>query len=75
MTYSYDDYLAKCVEDFENSGCDGEPKIIRVEKEYEGRDADGNIETSDSYTYNCEECDCEDCEHYYEFHEKEEEGE
>ena len=69
--WSYDDYLAQCVEDWENSFCDGEPKVIGVEKEYEFTDDDGNIVASDSYIYSCEECDCTECEHYYRFHPEE----
>ena len=70
---SYDAYLAKCVEDYYDSFCDGEPKVIGVEKEYEGRDEDGNIEYSESYTYSCEECDNRECEHWKEYHEDEDE--
>ena len=65
--YSYDDYLAKCVDDYMNSFCDGEPKVIGAEKEYEGYDENGRIEYSTNYTYSCEECDCEDCEHWAEY--------
>lgn len=68
MNYSYDDYLAQRVEDYMNSFCDGEPKVIAVNKEYEFTNEDGSIETSDSYTYSCEECDNKECEHWHEFH-------
>lgn len=40
-----------------------EPKIIRAEKAYE---PDGY---SMEYTYNCEECDNEECEHWKEHNE------
>lgn len=63
MSYSYDDYLAQRVEDWENSFCDGEPKVIGKELEYEGPN-----EYSTNYIYNCEECDNKECENWHKFH-------
>lgn len=42
----------------DRAGCTCEPKIIRAEKQYE---PDGY---SMDYTYNCEECDYEECEYW-----------
>ena len=48
--------------------CVGEPAVINSYEEYEGKDENGNIETSTVYVYNCEECDNDNCEHWKEFH-------
>ena len=69
----YDSWLLQQADDFMSSGCEGEPEIIHSEKIYEGTDEDGNIEYSWDHTYNCEECDERDCEHWAEFHDEEEE--
>lgn len=45
----------------ENAGCTCEPKIIKAEKAYE---PDGY---SMEYTYNCDYCDCEECEYWEEY--------
>lgn len=47
--------------------CEGEPSIVATEKEYEGRDAEGNIEYSINYIYNCHECDNSDCQYWSEY--------
>lgn len=47
--------------------CEGEPKIIGIEKEYEFTNDDGSFETSDSYIYNCHECDNKECEYWKEY--------
>lgn len=65
MTFRYDEYLARQIELY-TEPC--EPKVIRVDKEYEGTNYDGSIEYSEDPIYNCEECDQIDCEHYKEFH-------
>ena len=45
----------------DNAGCTCEPTIIRAEKAYE---PDGY---SMEYTYNCEECDFDECEYWKEY--------
>lgn len=62
----YDDHgYARAAAEYERmldeGGCTCEPKIISAEKEYE---PDGY---SMSYTYNCEECDNEECEYWSEY--------
>ena len=51
-----------------NAFCDGEPEVIDSYQEYEGKDENGNIETSTVFVYNCEDCDNDNCEHWKEFH-------
>lgn len=65
-TPSYDDYLARCAEEY-NKECT--PEVIRVHKEYEGRNEDGTIEYSTSGEYNCQECDNDECEHWKDYNE------
>lgn len=67
MEYSYDQYLANSVRYYEEQFCYGEPKVIGVTKEYEFTNEDGSIETSDDYTYSCEECDNKECEHWHKY--------
>lgn len=64
MVQGYDNWLLRQADDYMNSFCDGEPKIIRAEKAYE---PDGY---SMEYTYNCDECDNEECEHWKEHNER-----
>ena len=64
MNYSYDDYLAEQIRIY-TEPC--EPKVIKIEKEYEGCDSEGNIEFSNNPIYNCEECDNLECEYYKDF--------
>lgn len=68
MGYSYDQYLADITNYYESTFCYGEPKVIAVTKEYEFTNDDGTVETSDDYTYSCEECECKDCDHWHKFH-------
>ena len=68
MVVGYDAWLLKQADDYMESFCDGEPKVIVAEQVYEDRDADGNIEYSMDYTYSCEECEETDCEHWKDFH-------
>ena len=59
--WNYDSWLLEQADRHMSSDfCEGEPKIIRAEKEYE---PDGY---SMNYIYNCEECDCEECEYWKE---------
>ena len=58
---SYDDYLAQEVENYENSLCYGEPKVVDFEKQYE---PDGY---SIDYIYNCQFCKCSDCKHWKDY--------
>ena len=73
MVQGYDSLLLLQADRYMESFCEGEPKITGAYKEFEGYDEDGNIETSTSYTYNCEDCDETDCEHWKDFHEVEDE--
>lgn len=62
----YDDHgYAKAAAEYERArerACEPcEPKIIRAEKEYE---PDG---CSTNYVYNCDECDCKECEHHRDY--------
>lgn len=65
MVRGYDSWLLQQADNYMNSFCEGEPKVISAEKEYE---PDGY---SMSYTYNCEDCDERDCEHWKDYHEEE----
>lgn len=67
----HDSYLQSQADKYYGGDCDGEPQIVDCEREFEGYDEDGNIEFSESYTYSCEECDCDECEHWKDFHERE----
>lgn len=60
MVAGYDSWLLKQADEYMNNFCEGEPKIIRAEKAYE---PDGY---SMEYTYNCDECDNEECEYWKE---------
>lgn len=71
MVAGYDAWLLKQADDYMESFCDGEPKVIGAYKEYEGTNEDGSIEYSTSYEYSCSECDETDCEHWKDFHEDE----
>ena len=71
MVQGYDSWLYQQADNYMESFCDGEPKVIGAEQEFEGYDDDGGVLTSTSYTYSCEECEEKDCEHWKEFHEKE----
>lgn len=56
----YDDWIHKQVQkQMERDYCT--PKIIDVEREFEGYDSDGVMETSLNYIYNCDECDNMEC--------------
>lgn len=59
------DNYARAAQEYEmarDRACEScEPKIIRAEKQYE---PDGY---SLDYTYNCEECDYEECEYWKEY--------
>lgn len=56
----FDNY-SRCEAEYErnrdDAGCSCEPQIIKAERAYE---PDGY---SMEYTYNCEGCDCTDCEY------------
>ena len=66
---TYDSWLLQQAEEYmSNSFCDGEPEVIDSYQEYEGKDENGNIETSTVYVYNCEDRDNDNCEHWKEFH-------
>ena len=65
---AYDNWLAQQVDRYMEGFCDGEPAVINSYEEYEGKDENGNIETSTVYVYNCEDCDNDICEHWKEFH-------
>lgn len=54
----YDTFLLNQA-DMYNSSC--EPTVVRVEKEYEGRDYDGTPCFSETHVINCEECDEKEC--------------
>ena len=72
MVQGYDSWLLQQADNYMNSFCEGEPKVIDAEKEFEGYDEDGNVEYSMSYTYSCQECDETNCEYWKEFHDVEE---
>lgn len=56
----FDEWMHKQVEkETERNYCT--PKIIDVEREFEGYDSDGVMETSLNYIYNCDECDNMEC--------------
>lgn len=59
--YSYDTYLAQRADKYMDNFCQGEPKVVSAEMEYE---PDGN---SISYTYSCQECENKDCEYWQEY--------
>ena len=60
MVKGYDEWLLRQADNYMTSFCDGEPRIIRAEKQYE---PDGY---SMDYIYNCDECDCTECEYWSE---------
>ena len=68
---AYDSWLLNQADEYMESFCEGEPKVVGSEKEFEGYDSDGNIEYSTSYTYSCEDCDDRECEHWKDFHQSE----
>ena len=72
---AYDNWLAQQVDKYMDSSCGGEPQVIDSYQEYDGQDENGNIETSTVYVYSCEECDNDNCEHWKEFHQVEDEEE
>lgn len=72
MLKGYDSWLYQQADSYMESFCDGEPKVIGAYQEFEGYDENGRMETSTSYTYNCEDCEEKDCEHWKDFHEVEE---
>ena len=66
---TYDSWLLQQAEEYmSNAFCDGEPEVIDSYQEYEGKDENGNIETSTVYVYNCEDCDNDECKYWKEFH-------
>lgn len=71
MVQGYDSWLLQQADEYMSRDCEGEPQVISAEKEFEGYDEKGCVEYSMSYTYNCEECDERDCEHWKDFHEDE----
>lgn len=64
----YDEWLLKQADEY-CSGC--EPKVIKVEKEYEGCEPDGTPVFSEAHVLNCEECNEKECEHWLEYNEGE----
>lgn len=61
---SYDNYL---LNEAEKHNRDCEPTVVSSEKEYEGVDGNGNIEYSTSNTFNYQNCDNTECEHWSRF--------
>ena len=72
---AYDSWLLRQADEYMESFCDGEPKVIDAYKEFEGYDSEGNPEYSMDYTYSCEDCEETDCEYWKQFHDTEEEDE
>ena len=72
---AYDSWLLKQADEYMESSCDGEPQVVDSYQEYEGKDSEGNVETSTVYVYSCEDCDNDECDHWREFHETDDGGE
>lgn len=56
---SYDDWLYDKADEYYR-GC--EPKVVHVEEEYENKE-----ETSTTVYYNCQECECTECEYWNDY--------
>lgn len=67
----HDAWLLSQADEYMESFCEGEPKVINTEEEFEGYDEDGRVITSTNYIYSCEECEEKECEHWKDFHKKE----